>query len=131
MSHPIRPSPPSPQLPTLLRPLFWDDDFEALAWENDRDLIIARVLTSGGWDAITWLRFHMGDRALREWIERHQGRGLSPRQLRFWEGAHPGTTTPPGEPLACRRGAKDLGEEGKAVRFHPEVLHAVQKRVLW
>lgn len=24
-----------------------------------------------------------------------------------------------------------MGEEGKAVKFHPEVLHAVQKRVLW
>lgn len=85
MSHPVRPSTPPPQLPALLRPLLWDYDFEALAWENDRDLIIARVLTSGGWEAITWLRSHVGDRALREWIERHQGRGLSPRQLRFWE----------------------------------------------
>lgn len=75
----------SSRLPALLRALFWDYDFEALTWENDRDLIMARVLTSGGWDAVTWLRSRIGDRALREWIERHQGRGLSPQQLRFWE----------------------------------------------
>ncbi len=69
----------------MLRPLFWDYDFEVLTWENDRDLILARVLASGGWDAVTWLRSQVGDRVLREWIERRQGRGLSPRQLRFWE----------------------------------------------
>jgi hypothetical protein len=74
-----------PQLPAMLRALFWDYDFKALTWENDRNLIIARVLASGGWDAVTWLRSHLGDRALRDWIERRQGRGLSPQQLRFWE----------------------------------------------
>ena len=74
-----------PGLPALLRPLFWDYDFKTLTWDDDRDLIIARVLASGTWEAITWLRACLGDRALREWIERHRGGGLSPRQLRFWE----------------------------------------------
>jgi len=72
-------------LPTLLRPFFWDHDFKALTWEDDRDLIIARVLASGTWEAITWLRTRLGDQTLREWIERRHGGGLSPRQLRFWE----------------------------------------------
>lgn len=75
----------SSKLPIILRGLFWDYDFEVLTWEDDRELIISRVLTSGTWDAITWLRARAGDRALREWIERRHGRGLSPRQLRFWE----------------------------------------------
>jgi hypothetical protein len=56
-----------------------------LTWEDDRDLIIARVLASGTWEAITWLRACLGEQGLREWIERRRGRGLSPRQLRFWE----------------------------------------------
>ena len=43
------------------------------------------MLASGTWEAITWLRVCLGDQALREWIERHRGGGLSPRQLRFWE----------------------------------------------
>jgi hypothetical protein len=73
------------RLPGLLQPLFWDYDFKTLTWEDDRDLIIARVLASGTWEAITWLRACLGDQALRAWIERRCGRGLSPRQLRFWE----------------------------------------------
>ena len=75
----------SSRLPAMLRALFWDYDFDALTWEKDRDLITARVLASGGWDTVAWLRARVGDPALREWIERHRGRGLSPRQLRFWE----------------------------------------------
>jgi hypothetical protein len=69
----------------MLGALFWDYDFGDLSWEKDRDLITARVLTSGTWEAVTWLRSRLGDQALREWIGRHQGRGLSPQQLRFWE----------------------------------------------
>ena len=73
------------QLPAMLRPLFWDYDFETLIWERDRDLVTARILALGTWEAVTWLRSRLGDRALRDWIERRQGRGLSPQQLRFWE----------------------------------------------
>jgi len=72
-------------LPNRLRPLFWDYDFNALTWEEDRDLVIKRILTSGDWNAINWLRSHIGDASLKEWIQQHQGDGLSPRQLRFWE----------------------------------------------
>ena len=73
------------RLPAMLRPLFWDYDFETLIWERDRDLVTARILALGTWEAVTWLRSRLGDRALRDWIERRQGRGLSPQQLRFWE----------------------------------------------
>lgn len=69
----------------MLRELFWDHDFAALNWKDDHDLITMRVLASGSWDAVTWLRLRLGDQALRKWIEQHQGRGLSPQQLRFWE----------------------------------------------
>ncbi|MGH7965224.1 MAG: DUF6922 domain-containing protein [Candidatus Binatia bacterium] len=79
-----RPALPA-KLPAQLQALFWDYDFKALTWESDHDLITARVLASGTWDAVTWLRSRLGDHALRDWIERHQGRGLSPQQLRFWE----------------------------------------------
>jgi hypothetical protein len=75
----------SSRLPAMLRALFWDYDFETLTWENDQSLITARVLASGTWEAVTWLRSRAGDDTLRDWIERHQGRGLSPQQLCFWE----------------------------------------------
>jgi hypothetical protein len=69
----------------MLRPLFWDYNFDTLTWEEDRELIISRILISGSWDAVTWLRSRLGDQSLKEWIERLQGKGLSPLQLRFWE----------------------------------------------
>lgn len=43
-------------LPPLIRSLFWDLDPRALRWERDREQIIGRVLASGSWDAVTWLR---------------------------------------------------------------------------
>lgn len=73
------------ELPGKLQEFFWDYDFKKLSWIKDRDLIVSRVLSSGGWDEIIWLRSHMNDRDLREWIEHHQGQGLSSKQLRFWE----------------------------------------------
>ncbi|NPV08250.1 MAG: hypothetical protein HPY83_09865 [Anaerolineae bacterium] len=73
------------ELPSHLRELFWDYDFEALSWEEDQDLIIGRNLAAGNWDAITWLRSLAGDGAIRRWLEEHRGGGLSPRQLRFWQ----------------------------------------------
>jgi hypothetical protein len=73
------------KLPKKLRALFWDYDFENLTWKKDRNLITGRVLAAGGLDAIQWLRYRLGDRALAEWIERRQGQGLTPKQLRFWE----------------------------------------------
>jgi hypothetical protein len=80
-THPVYTS----KLPAMLEPHFWDYEFEALTWKSDWDLIIGRVLTSGTWEAVTWLRSRVGDQAIREWILNHQGRGLSPQQLRFWE----------------------------------------------
>jgi hypothetical protein len=75
----------SGSLPDLLRSFLWDYDFDALTWEDDRELIIERVLARGNWDALNWLRARVGDRFLRRWIIEHRGAGLSGKQLRFWE----------------------------------------------
>ncbi len=80
MSQPARAA-----LPHFLKPLFWEYQFEDLNWEEDRDLIIGRVLTSGDWSTVQWLREQLGPESLREWIERRKGHGLDPRRLRFWE----------------------------------------------
>ncbi|MFP3941372.1 MAG: DUF6922 domain-containing protein [Thermoanaerobaculia bacterium] len=76
---------PSEPLPGSLRGLFWEYDFDSLSWEQDRDLIFRRVLVDGPWEAVQWLRRRVGDAALRAWIREHRGRGLSRRQLRFWQ----------------------------------------------
>lgn len=72
------------RLPERLRPFFWDYRFSQLSLGKDRDLIIRRLLSNGSWEAVSWLRRQVGDQELREWLISHRGRGLSPRQLRFW-----------------------------------------------
>jgi len=72
-------------LPKNVRAHFWDYPFTKLSLKKDRDLVIRRILTSGSWDSIQWLRKQIGDTDLREWLIAHHGRGLSPRQMRFWE----------------------------------------------
>jgi hypothetical protein len=72
------------ELPVSLAPLFWDIDWETISWEKYASFITRRILQSGDWDSICWLRKMMGDQALRHWLEEHSGAGLSPRQLRFW-----------------------------------------------
>ena len=72
------------QLPDSLAAFFWDCDFVSLSWQDHRDFMIRRILQSGSWDAITWLRAEVGDLELSHWIEGRRGAGLSPRQLRFW-----------------------------------------------
>jgi hypothetical protein len=72
-------------LPRRLRPLYWDQEFERLTWEADTDLIIGRILAVGSWEAECWLLHRLPKPALRNWLERRRGAGLSARQLRFWE----------------------------------------------
>lgn len=71
-------------LPQSFQAFFWDYRFDQLTWEGDRELVIRRLLTHGSWESISWLRRKIGDSELRKWLIAHQGRGLSPRQLRFW-----------------------------------------------
>ena len=75
----------SPPIPQQLGPLFWDVEFRRLRWQRDQDFIIGRVLAEGGFQHTRWLVETAGRGAIREWIVRRRGRGLSPRVLRFWE----------------------------------------------
>jgi hypothetical protein len=79
----MKPEPLS--LPASVKKLFWDTKVRTLRWDRHREPIIARVLAVGTWADVTWLRKTIGDQALREWILRHEGRGLTPQQLRFWQ----------------------------------------------
>lgn len=72
-------------LPDPVKKLFWDLDPRSLRWERDQEMIIGRVLASGPWETVKWLRSAAGDEAIRGWIEPHEGRGLSPPQLRYWQ----------------------------------------------
>lgn len=72
-------------IPELLRPFFWDVDFDALRWELYQDFIVRRLLQSGSWEAVCWLRRNQGDAWLRDWLLKHKGARLDPRRLRFWQ----------------------------------------------
>jgi hypothetical protein len=65
-------------LPSSVKKLFWDLNPRALRWDRDREQIIGRILASGPWETVKWLRSTAGDEAIRSWIEEHEGRGLSP-----------------------------------------------------
>lgn len=73
------------KIPRFLEPFFWDCDFRELSWPADQDLVISRILASGDWQAITWLRQKVTPCQLRHWLLGRKGRGLSPQRLRFWE----------------------------------------------
>ena len=73
------------RLPPYVRELLWEYDQRKIGWRTDRELIIDRVLASGGWDAISWLRKRLSPQDLREWFFRTKGRSLDPPRLRFWE----------------------------------------------
>jgi hypothetical protein len=72
-------------LPEQLRALFWDVTFEDLSWDLHHDFIAARILERGSLRDIQWLRQHWGDSALRNYILNRQGKGLTPRQMRYWQ----------------------------------------------
>lgn len=72
-------------LPRFLRTCFWDTDFLRLQWPEHQDFVVGRLLEAGGDREKDWLRRHMEPHVIGAWILRHRGRGLSPRQLRYWE----------------------------------------------
>lgn len=72
-------------LPLFLQPLFWEYDFKVLSWEEDWELVTGRILSHGGWKASCWLRRKLSDDRLREYILDREGRGLSSRQICYWE----------------------------------------------
>ncbi len=72
-------------IPRRFQRFFWDTDPGGLRWETHRDWIVRRLLAEGDWDAVVWVRRTLGDKGLREWLLAAEGRGLEPRQLRFWQ----------------------------------------------
>ena len=63
---------------------FWDSDITSLSWERNKNFIIRRILEHGDYDSLHWLRAQLGDAGLRAWIIARNGKGLTPRQVRYW-----------------------------------------------
>jgi hypothetical protein len=62
-----------------------DVTFEDLSLDLHHDFIAARILERGSLQDIKWLRGHWGDIALRDYILNRRGKGLNPRQMRYWQ----------------------------------------------
>jgi len=73
------------KLPKTLKPLFWDYEFKSICWDVDSELITNRILSSGDWDSIVWLRTVLSDKELKEILLKQNGAGLTPERIRFWE----------------------------------------------
>ena len=48
------------------------------------NFIIRRILEYGDFNSYRWLRSKMGDEQLRQWVIARNGKGLTPRQIRYW-----------------------------------------------
>jgi len=73
------------RLPAHVLDLFWEYSKKELSWQEDADLIIRKVLESGGWDSVKWLITTAGCAWLKSWMLQRRGAGLDPKRLRFWQ----------------------------------------------
>lgn len=71
-------------IPEHLRQYFWEYDPERLSLDEERHIVLLRLLQPGGMDAVQWLRANVSDDELREMLVRRRGRGVDARRLRFW-----------------------------------------------
>jgi hypothetical protein len=71
-------------LPERLRPLFPGYDLDELKLPEDVDLVMLHVLSRGGSADKHWLVTRFGDEAIRRWIVKNRGRGLTRSQMAPW-----------------------------------------------
>ena len=74
----------SGRLPEVLRPLFWDYTFAELRFPDHMNELIFKVLCHGDAAQLAWLRRRVGDAAIRRWIIKRKGRGLTSAQMKPW-----------------------------------------------
>ncbi len=73
------------RLPEFMRPLFWEVPFHKVSPKRHMSYICQRIMEHGDEPSVRWMIGTYGKKRLREWILEREGRGLSPRTLRFWE----------------------------------------------
>lgn len=73
------------KLPSHVLALFWEYPKHQLSWPHDAELIIRKVMESGGWDSVKWLLATVGSSWLKSWMLDQRGAGLDPKRLRFWQ----------------------------------------------
>jgi len=69
-------------LPELLRPLFWEIDFDRLRLPERETYVIERVLEYGDLPAVRWLEKTFPSKRIAQVVR--QSRALSLRSANFW-----------------------------------------------
>lgn len=75
---------PLRRLPASLEPLFWPNAIEELRLPERADVLFLHVLARGSGPQVRWLRRRFGDRAIRKWIRKQNGWGISAPRLAPW-----------------------------------------------
>ncbi|HEV7506377.1 MAG TPA: hypothetical protein VGS07_15850 [Thermoanaerobaculia bacterium] len=84
-------------LPSETRRLFPHYEEEALDLQNNRSLILVRLLEDGDGADLAWLIASVPEEEIAEWFGRHGGRRLSARSRELWRvvlGREPGPVHP-------------------------------------
>jgi len=88
------------KLPERLQALFPGYKLEELKVPEDTDLVMLHVLTRGGEEHKRWLVRRFGDAAIRRWIIKHRGRGLTVKQMSAWVSEQTARRWQAGDPYA-------------------------------
>ncbi len=71
------------RLPEILRPLFWDADWNCIDFQRNRTAIIERVLNLGNEEQLTWLLKNVAEEEIRSVVS--SSRRLSRKTARCWQ----------------------------------------------
>ncbi len=76
--------PTAKPFPAEVQRLFWEVDPQSVDLGRHRDYVMERVMSRGGWVAMTWLRQAYSREEMAEYLVRKGARLLPPRELAYW-----------------------------------------------
>jgi len=72
------------QLPSHLQRFFWEYDPQVLDIKKHADVIMARIMERGSWQAMMWLRKVYPSEVLADFLSDKGWRVLPPREVNYW-----------------------------------------------
>jgi len=71
-------------IPSSLHRFFWEYDPGKLDVDRHADLIMARLMERGSWQAMVWLRKTYPAAKIARFLEKKGWRVLAPREINYW-----------------------------------------------
>ncbi len=72
------------QLPSFLHRFFWEYDPEVLDLHKHADVIMARIMERGTWQAMLWLRTVYPPEVMARFLSVKGWKVLPPREVNYW-----------------------------------------------